>query len=260
MEASIKQHLALGRELYAAGEHVDAELHLRKVIETHDGFADVHNMLGFIYFNRGQHEHALKHFERAVDLNPRYTDAALNLAVLYNELGRYDDAQRVTTLAGSGNESARRRMATAEAGAAGQAAPASMPPAAVALDSLDAYVRGKLANLHQELGQAYVAVGLLPRAIVEFEKALELSPTFVDVRTRLGAALMEDGQLEQALDELRAVAETSPQYVPGQVQLGLVLWKLGDVAKAREHWLAAQAIDPDNRSCRLYLSMTKDQP
>jgi tetratricopeptide (TPR) repeat protein len=235
MDAEIKHHLTVGREYYEAGEYDKAEQHLLQVLRHHDGFADVHNMIGVIRYQRGQVEVARPSFERAVQLNPRYTDAALNLAVCYNELGLYDDAKRVyARAAGEGDKD----------------------PAAV--EKLDSFVRGKIANLHSDLGQAYTAVGLLPQAVTEFRKALELCPTFVDIRTRLGTTLRDMGNVEAAIEELTAVRDTAGDYLPARVNLGVTLWQAGRVEEAKAEWQHVLSKDPDNRSAKLYLAMVKD--
>jgi tetratricopeptide (TPR) repeat protein len=234
MDSDIKHHLNVGREFYDAGEYDKAEQHLLAVLKHHDGFADVHNMLGVIRYQRGQVEVARASFERALALNPRYTDAALNLAVCYNELGRYDDAKAI--------------YAQAAAGDAGDPR---------AIEHLDAFVRGKIANLHNDLGEAYTACGLLQQAIAEYRKALSLCPTFVDIRTRLGTTLRDAGELDAAIEELTAVRDTAPDYLPGRINLGVTLWQTKRPDEARAEWEHVLSKDPDNRSAKLYLAMAR---
>ncbi len=235
MEASIKHHLTVGREHYVAGDYEQAEPHLEKVLESYDGFADVHNMLGVIYYDTGRVNEAKAAFERAVSLNPHYTEAALNLAVVYNELGRYEDAKAVYDRATS--------TAEGESGA---------------IERLDAYARGKIANLHFDLGAAYEAVGLARHAVAEYRKALDLCPTFVDIRTKLATTLRDLGRIDEALDELLGIRESTPEYLPARIQLGVTLWRAGRVEDARAEWRFVAARDPSNKSCHVYLKMTED--
>jgi tetratricopeptide (TPR) repeat protein len=232
MDADIKHNLTVGREFYAAGDYAKAEPHLLDVLKHHDGFADVHNMIGVIRYQRGQVEVARASFERALEINPRYNDAALNLAVAYNELGRYDEAKAVYTRAAGGDEK---------------------DPAQI--EKLDSFVRGKIANLHSDLGQAYAAVGLLDRAATEYRKALDLCPTFVDIRVRLGTTMRDAGDVDGAIEELTAVRDTAPDYLPGRINLGVTLWQSKRVDEAKAEWEFVLQKDPDNRSAKLYLAM-----
>ena len=235
MDPKIRHHLNVGREYYHGGEHDKAKPHLEAVVATHDGFADVHNMLGVIHHQAGRPGKAEEAFERALALNPRYTEAALNLAVCYNERGRYDDAKRVYAEAtrgydGNGDEA----------------------------EQLDAFVRGKIANLHNDLGAAYLAAGLLGRAVTEFRKALELCPAFSDIRTRLATTLRDQGKIDESIAELEAIRESTPDYLPGRIQLGISLWRADRIEEARAEWQTVLTKDPENRSCRVYLHMTAD--
>ena len=258
MEPEIKYHLNVGREFYEAGEYDKARPHLEAVLEQHDGFADVHNMLGVVHYQGGRRESAIGYFEKAVAINPRYTEAALNLSVCYNEVGRYGDAKEVYFQAasrGGGQKSVK----------------------ASEIEALDTFVRGKIANAHNELGGAYLAVGLSDRAIGEYLRALELAPTFVDIRTRLGTALRDSDQVDDAIAELSRLAGEKSKMrqsafeskahgrreyfeldLPGRVQLGLTYWKAGRPEDARSEWNTVLESEPDNRSAKLYIKMTHE--
>ncbi len=231
MDAQLKHHLAAGRDYYHAGEYDKAKPHLEAVLEAHEEFADVHNMMGVIHYEAGRPTKARESFETALELNPHYTEAALNLAVAYNELGRYDEAKAVYSQA------------------QGQREPGG-------LDKLDSFVRGKIANMHAELGDAYVAVGLLDHATKEYRKALRVCPTFVDIRTKLATTLRDLGKIAESLDELIAIRESAPDYLQARIHLGVTLWRAGRVPEARAEWEHVLENDDTNRSCRVYLKMT----
>ncbi len=232
MEPEIRVHLNAGREHYLAAEYQKAVPHLQAVLDRHDGFADVHNMLGVSLQQLGSVKQARIHFERAVELNPAYTEAALNLAVCYNELGRYEDAKAVYERAAASRET---------------------KPEGV--DNLDSFVRGKLANLHHDLGLAYEAAGLLPQAIAQFREALELCPTFVDIRTKLATTLRDAGELDEAIEQLIAVRDAKPEYVAARLHLGVTLWTAGRKPEATAEWRAVLDHDPDNSRVHTYLRM-----
>src|ERR1700743_3445626 len=160
MDERTKQTLVLGREHYATREFETADPLLRDGRQVEDRFADVHDMLGVIAHSRGNFIAAEKHFERALEINPSYTEAALNLAVTYNDRGKYEKAREV--------------YAKIKVGPQGTA------------QGLDPFARGKIANMHADVGQAYRDAGLVREAIAEYEKAILLCPHFADLQTTLG--------------------------------------------------------------------------
>jgi tetratricopeptide (TPR) repeat protein len=229
MDERTKQTLLLGREHYAKREFDKAEPLLREVLETEDRFADVHDMLGVIAHSRGNFIAAEKHFERALAINPAYTEAALNLAVTYNDRGKYEKAREVYT-----------RI---------QGAPSGVK------SGLDPFARGKIANMHAEVGQAYADAGLPREAILEYEKAVAMCPQFADLRTKLGMLLRELNELPRARLQYEAAIEARPGYVPARIQLGITLLSLGESGKAREQWDKVLELEPDNARAKMYLRM-----
>jgi tetratricopeptide (TPR) repeat protein len=229
MDEHIKQLLLLGREHYQKRELDKAEPMLRQVLEQDDRLADVHDMLGVICHSRGNFAQAEYHFERALAINPNYTEAALNLAVTYNDRGKYEAARQVYS-----------RIKGAPGGN---------------LQGLDPFARGKIANMHAEVGQAYADAGLPREAIAEFEKAVGLCPQFADLRTRLGTFLREVNEMPRAREQYEAAVNARPSYIPARIQLGVTLLALGEAAAAREQWQKVLEIEPENVRAKMYLRM-----
>ncbi len=232
MDERTKQLLSLGREHYEKREFDKAEHYLKQVLDRGDkGFADVYNMLGVIHHDRGRFDDAQASFEEALHINPNYTEAALNLAVTYNDLGRYDEAKRIYTAALSRGE-----------GTPGQ---------------LDPFVKGKIANLHAEVAQAYVDAGMPQDAMHELRKAILLCPTFADLRLKLSNLYRQAGDLDAAKFELDEAIAARPRYLPAHVALGVTLLSLGDSKRAIAAWEKALEIDPDHKAAQMYLRMAK---
>src|SRR5207248_278985 len=99
--------------------------------------ADVHHLLGLIYHQMGEFESALHALERAVEINPQYVEAVLNLAILCNDVGQYERAQQLYAQATEG----------ARAG----------PRDALGDEPLDSFSRGKISNLHAQVGDGYMS-------------------------------------------------------------------------------------------------------
>jgi tetratricopeptide (TPR) repeat protein len=229
MNERVKQLLVLGREHYAKRELEKAEQMLRMVLEEEDRFADVHDMLGVIAHSRGNFVVAESHFERALEINPSYTEAALNLAVTYNDRGKYDKAREVYS-----------RIKVGPHGSS---------------QGLDPFARGKIANMHADVGQAYHDAGLVREAITELEKATALCPHFADLQTKLGTLLREINDLPGARARYEAALQSKPNYVPAHLQLGVILLATGERTAAQEHWNHVIGLEPDNSQAKMYLRM-----
>jgi spermidine synthase len=79
------------------------------------------------------------------------------------------------------------------------------------------------ADVHNDLGIAYAARGLLPAAIAEFRQALALDPDSADTHWHLGAALAERGALEEAVEHLRTSVQRDPRNVQAKHDLDTVV-------------------------------------
>ncbi len=220
------------RTLFEEGKLDEAErLYLRLLERNPQGYADIHNYLGLIYFQKGLLERAAQHLEKALALNPKYTEASLTLVVTYNEMGRFADAERVFTKAT-------------------QVVQTKAP-------ALDPFIQGKLANEHGKLGDSYYELGRYEEALEEYQKALRLRPDFVDILTKIGIALLEQRALEKAIQYFLKAKEANPRYLPASIHLGMAYYRRGDIDLAIREWKAVQKMDPTHRSIQAYLALAK---
>lgn len=231
METAMIELYHLGREAFDEGRYDDAQRFFVKLEGVGCRFADVFNMLGAISFSKGDHAAARKRFQEALDINPRYTEACLNLAVTMNELGDY----------GSG-EAAFNRARTASL---------------VEQGTLDPYVKGRLANLHADIGEIYHGLGLHEEAVTEYLKALSLGPSFPDLRTRLGVLYRDMGEHDKAVQEFTRVKRDHPAYSTASIQLGISYYSRGQVELAVDEWNSILSKDPGNPKALMYLKLAE---
>jgi tetratricopeptide (TPR) repeat protein len=199
MDERTRENLTRGREHYAAREYGKAEAFLAEIVaETKYEFADVFDMLGVIYHQQGRLGDAEAMFRRALKINPNYTEAALNLAVTFNDLGKYAEAKEIYGRALLTSKSAPKQ--------------------------LDPFARGKIANMHADVGGAYHDVG---QYVVEaalglrtgFWGLVERGATFRSTGRRItkpGRALIVDHRAD--LDDAERIAGEH-----------LARWHAGDV-------------------------------
>ena len=217
------------REAFDRRDYHAALEDLREVVDKHPHFADVRHLMGLCLSLLGRPDEALDQFDAALAENDGYIDAHLNRAITLNELGRYDEASASFELAAE----AERR--------AGGLFPNS--------------VSARLANAHAAMAELYIAASAPAVAVRELRTALDLRPTFHDVRNRLGEALMRLGELEAAKAELERALEGNGRFLQARLNLGLIHYRLGELERAREQWEECRAQQPSSAQVRAYLRM-----
>jgi tetratricopeptide (TPR) repeat protein len=231
MTEALRELIDEGLQAYERGAYVEAEQLLTRALrEGAERYADVHHSLGVIFHGSGRFADARAAFEKAVAINPDYTEAAINLAITYNDLGHYDEAQSLM-------------------------ARLKPQPGPVGPRTLDPFIRGKIANLHAKVADAYRSAGALGDACREYAKALELGPDFVDIRMRLALTLADRGATDDAIRQLRLIVDARPGFANGWVQLGLLLSRTDDPAGARAALNQALERDPEHPRALAYLRM-----
>ena len=231
MDERVKQILRIAREHYDRREFDKAEPLLRQIVDQTERFADVHNMLGVSAHERRDYYEAERCFSKALEINPNYTEAALNLAVTYNDLGKYDLARQVH-----------------ERATVGKPGDAAGP---------DPFVKGKIANMHAEVGQAYIDAGLIHDAIPELEKAVSLCPTFADLRHRLGMLYKETGDASRARVQFEAAKQANPRFANARVALAVMMIASDEKKQAEVELQEVLALDPEHKTAQMYLRMLK---
>lgn len=226
---TIQELVEMGKKCFENKDYSEAERYLRQVTKGQSHYADIHNMLGVIYHVEGKFESAIESFSQALKINPNYTEALLNLAVLYNDLGRYPEAKKLYGV-----------LHKKQKGISQEVEPV---------------LKGKLSNLHADLGDIYRSIGLYPHAVAEYEKALEFNPTYLDIRTKLGIALREKGDLENSLKEFKKILKQDGDYLHAKIQLGISHYSAGKTKEAKKEWEEVLKKDPANETAKIYLRL-----
>jgi len=234
VEAELRQVLNQAITAFQEGDYDEAERLLLALAERPPVYANVYNMLGFIYSHRGLPEKATELFRRALGVNPNYTEAQINLAITLSDMGVTDQAI------------AEYRKIQDREERAGTPVPSP--------------VRDRLANAHSGIGQLYHALRLYDHAVAEFDKALIWAPRFADLHFRRAQSLAEGGALEEAASALHQALEINPRYVQAYMDLGLVYLRLGHRGQAARAWEQALALDPENQLAKIYLRQVAGRP
>lgn len=213
----LEVRLTQARQIYALGRYEEALPLLESLVIERPNYADVHNMLGVAHHHVGQWARAERAFHDALKINPQYAEAAMNLAVLLNDTGRYDAAKTLyrDALARLSHEK----------------------------NAMDPQVSAKIANMHSDLAEAYREANRLEEAVAEYQRALNLRPTFADIRHALAGVMMQRKDYASAIEQLTRAIEDRPQFAAARVRLGNCYLSKGDKTAAKGCFEAALAID-----------------
>jgi tetratricopeptide (TPR) repeat protein len=234
MDERTKRFLQRGRDHFVTNQYDKAEKALAPLARDRIPFADVYSMLGSINYQKGRLLDALGFFEEALRLNPAYTEAALNLALTYNDLGKYEESKKVY-----------QRMISSR----------KKEPVGAGSVKVDPFIKGKLANMHADVGMAYEQAGMHDEAAAEYRRALALCPQYVDIRTRLGVALRAVGDTSGAEREFIKAKKEHPNLMSPRLQLGMTYYTAGRRGDAAREWREVLGMEPANKFAKLYLRL-----
>ena len=220
----VRQIVAAADEHFRRAEYALAQPYYEKLIQHQIRYPDVFNHLGVIYHLSGRLPEARWCFEQALELNPEYLEASLNLTVTCNELGEYGSSVRTIRRAQRGTE-----------------------------DTNDAFRRGKVANTHRTLAQAYLELGRPEDAVHEYGRALRLCPQFHDIRMELVRLLRIRGDVQRAREELALILQLDPKHQDARAMMGVLEMEAGDRDQGLQHLRAVVAERADHPVARHFL-------
>lgn len=221
--------LTVARERFGARDYHGAALLLASAIESGQGYADAHHLLGLCYALLERRADALEAFDAAIKLNPSYVEAHLNRAIVLSDLGRATEAE----------------SALIRAQDLGRPDDTGFP----------AVVANRLANMHADLGQAYREAGAHRAAAAEYRSGLALRPGFADLRLDLARTLLDAGEPEEAARELDLVLRDHPAWLDAMLLRGLAAYLAGHLDQAKSVWERASERHPEEPRLETYRSM-----
>ena len=157
----------------------------REAIELDPKHAEAYNGLGYLYLHKGKPLRAEENFKKAISKNRRYPEAWINLGVVYYQKEEYAKAIKKFEKAISyapGSSEAFRLLGCA------YYKEGELEKAEEALKTSLMYT--KSADAHNSLGVVYMEKGLYEDAVLEFKKALRITPSHTNALQNLSAAMM----------------------------------------------------------------------
>jgi len=100
------------------------------------------------------------------------------------------------------------------------------------------------AKAHYNLGVCLYGLGKVEEAEAHWLKTVELEPAHVSALYNLGVLKHNGGDLAAAIDHYRRCLSISPGHLKAQINLGLALASQQELVQAKEVWEQALARDP----------------
>ena len=166
---------------------------------------------------------ALPNFQRAVELDHKFPDAQLALGDCLTQLKRFDEA--VAALNAGLNWGKWKPRFLVALGFVELARDSLRDAGIYFTQAREAAPEDPITN--RALGDFYLARGIGSLAIPEYEKAVALDSTDIDLRFALGRALAFDTRYEDAIQQYQWVADRNPDYSGAQLALGDIYYRAG---------------------------------
>ena len=285
-ETAWNAHLAVGKDLYDAGQLEEAMMHDRRAIQLNPGFAMAHFNYATALWLSGKLEKAGAEFQEAIRIRPYYYPAHASYCDLLLRQGRLEEAEREVRqllriepdnpvslyhygdwLMLSGNfEEADKQLAKAI-----QSDPDYMPPRLArarlfrdqgrlneAVQEYQSVLQRSPASERGRVGlaESYCLLGRPEAAVPIYREVLLVDPDNPDVRIGLGMALTDQGDFTSAESEFATALQAEPGNARAIDGLGRVLARQNRLDEAAVRFLESMRLDPKNAQVHLHYAMS----
>lgn len=222
--------LLLGSVLQEDGDRESIAL-LREAVRLRPNSAEAHNALGEALNEFGDATAARPEFEAAAKLNPAFAQARVNLGLVLLQAGQIDAAgtelDAALQLLPAGPDAAYPHYLRAKV----YTAKDSVEQAAQELKSA-VTLRPDFAEAWSDLGEARKTLLDSPGALAAFERAGALNPRDPVIQTRLGSEYFDQGNISSAVEHLREAVRQDSKNQTALYKLQLALRQTGNNSEA----------------------------
>jgi protein O-mannosyl-transferase len=114
---------------------------------------------------------------------------------------------------------------------------------------------GRVPIAHNNLGNAYLSVGLFDKAIEQYQTALSLNPNYTRAHNNLGNAYQYKGLFDKAIEQYQKALSLKPDYIEAYINLGVMYQSKGLFDKAIEQYQTALSLKPDHAEAHYNLGL-----
>ena len=248
----VPAHVNAGILLSRAGDYGAAREEFADAYRRDPNYDKAAYNLGLAYAEAGVTDSALVMYDRALELNPAYSLAKLAKAAAYYETGRLAAAE--TLLA------AVRSDPTLPAASKTQAtALASLVPARLSWVSGRNGENQRLSDLWLLQGDDLASVGLRPRALEAYLRAIEIDPASTPALFEAGTIYFDTGDLVKSEEEFDRIVRISPSYKGAHFAIGVIAYRRGDIPVAVREFEKELETDPSSALSHINLAKCYEQ-
>lgn len=193
--------------LNEAGRVKEAEEVIRKLLANNPSHAKAYYVLGLVHASQGDRKGAIDSFVRAVQMDPRDTRYRLELA---------------RALASQGSEDSLREALN------------HLTHVIAVYEREDLRRQERQADAYVLRGTIYFSQQKYPLALKDFEAALAIEPSRLDILVNYGRTLYELGRFEEARPYFKQVLTKDSNHPDANYFYGRILLRDGNIEAARE--------------------------
>ncbi len=218
-------------------------------LQTAEGEHELHENYAEFLEAVGDLAGATREWQRVTELIPQHHLAFLNLGSLLGEQRKFSEAHAALA------QVLKLRPDLADGWLElGKLALAEGNPKLALRNLAEAEARApRDFHIYYERGRALAKLGRHTDAIGEFQRALELNPSFWLARYHAALEMAFAGQNEAALAAFAEVVRLKPDSALGQLNYGVALYKAGRREAARQRFVEALRLDPNSRQAADFL-------
>ena len=198
----------LGEAYMRQRDYTEALKELLRAEELYPGDHLVQNDLGLVYMSKYRYDLAEKHFKKAIQLKPDYAAAKNNLGTVYLAMENWHVAIATFQSIEGNLLYATPHYPLSNLGLAYYNLAEYESAEKYYLRALDLEPRFAIAL--RGLGRTYIAMGRIPQAVSVLEKAVREAPVWPDLYLDMGTAYRMAGQYTKALLAFNKVVELAP--------------------------------------------------
>ena len=227
-------HVKMADILSMVGRPSDAIVHYENALRIQPNYLEATIKLGTHYLRLQRYSLAAEQFNRAVEINDEIVDAYIGLAIAQQFADQSDETYMTLSLASAIQQNSTllfSETATLHLQATLNENDKSnnLPPEKVVLieDVIKAHQKQiiatpKSADSHYKFGILMMVIGDLDKAILSFENALAINPTYHRALSKLAVCLCESGREDLAVSRLTQTNQIPPEMLELHYQTAIL--------------------------------------